>query len=588
MEQRVEISVTRNASGDADTAPVDPRRFRHDHPERELWRCIRAYPDNTFDLARPEGWHMERVPGIVPRLWRVIRSGMTVVVAWMRRGQGARQRPYVRGRAGHKLPLGCDVEGIHLNFGVDESRTGREPEGMGIPSGAVRDPNWQTELVGNASSEAPLGTLCLGRLSGRPVGWIACAQGASSGAFSGSSTKRVTCFDLRTGETIWQADKTANTAANQNFPYLMLIPTRGELLLINQNVIGVGSITLERISCCTGETLARTESIQDEAENQSGWTVLADGAALVGWIPTASVGSKSLRLRVWRQVPLQDDGFGEAYEEAYQLTLGRDEILVGSGVTGGAQAGFYWPDLDQAILIVEERQDASPQLVIRAKLVAWEVRTGRILWTWRPHEELGHTLLGRRVFGQLVQRDHEDGSLYYTCRVDAGSADKSYAVKIDARTGRTLWTQEIDAQGATGKFFNGFIGGGGGQGMLGNSFLSHYNYNSAPLYQGVRPVLLSRSTGRITEGPLGWRLYDQTLGPDWAVFVQNLDLTPDRTRFHLATASLQSKLTWEYNLGLARASRTTPDAACMAFWRSAIYGVNWDSSAGGWRVRRWS
>lgn len=532
---------------------------------------------------------MLRVPGIRPRLWQVIRAGQSVVVAWMRRGQGARQRPYVRGRVGVRVPLGCEVEGLHLFTGVDWSRTGRCTEAGRRPVSHARDEHWQTDLIGNASSEWPAGALCLGRLSGRPVGWISAAYGASSGATSNNSRQLVTCFDLVTGETIWQVTHSLAAAAGQNFAGLYLSPVDGELLIVQQNSIGVGTMILERISACTGELLAHTEAVQSEAENHLGWTILADGAGLVGYVPTRTAIPESLsrRLQVWARAPLQNESIGEAYARAYQLELPTGGDLVGSGPAGGAGAGWYWPDLDQAILIVEERQDGgTPPLVMRARVIAWELRTGRIMWSWQPHDKLGIPLLGRRVFGQLVQRDHETGDLYYTCRVDAAS-DLSYAAKIEARTGRTLWTQEIDAQGVNGKYFNGFSGGGGGQGMFAGSFLSHYTYNSAAMYEGVRPVLLDRSTGNITEGPLGWRLVAQIFGPDWALFGQSLDQTPDVFRLYLVDAGLTVRASWQYNVGLARASRTTPDAGPMAFWLSRIYGVNWDSAAGGWRVRRW-
>lgn len=557
---------------------VGPREFRARFSEREFWVVILNPGDNTFDLRGLGGAVLSKVKGIKPGLWRTIKVGSTVTLCWTEGGVDGVKIPYVRGIAGVRTSTGCDIEPLHPHGGTDPERTGNEIEAGRAPSGIRMDPNWKTELVGNAWLEWP-NCLLTGKINGRPVGWTEAAGSAATSAQSNNQTKRITCFDLLTGQTLWQVDKFAPTALGQNIAQMILEPTAGELLLVSQFQTGVGTFTLQRISACTGETLAKTDNLQDEMDFAP--LLVANGEILLPsrvYTPSGFTGDKAKRVQAWRRAPLIKDGAGEAYQRAYQVRIPEGGELVGVGASGGAVVGGYWAAGEQAILLPYELQSGSNE-VIRARVIAFDVRTGRVQWTWQPHEQLGLEFVGRYLFDQQVQRD-PDGSLYYTARLDAPLADKSYCVKISSN-GETLWKQEVSAQGIPGKFFNGFQLGG----VLGPSFLCTFNYNDVSI--GQRPILINRASGTITEGVQGWRQIGQAFGTDWIYcFVKQLS-SPTRFRYYITNRGLQPLVEWQQTGVISRHERTTPDAGPVTLYDGWIYGINWDASAGGWRIRRW-
>lgn len=586
-ETQIEIGIALPAGGSEGSEDeesylaVDLRRWRHDHPEREVWCVVRAYEDNTFDLDRPEGWAMFRVPGIRPRLFKVIRAGHSVTVAWVRAGEPGRQRPYVRGRAPGRIGQACDIVALHATGAANYQRTGEDLEAGGPPAGVTLDLNWQTDLLGNAWLEPPRSVLT-GKIAGRAVGWTAAAQGNSTASTSGFNIgKRVTCFDLETAETLWQQDFFVETQPGLNFCELHLDANHGELILTAQNGAGFGSITLVRISACTGETIGITTGIQDEMRTDP--VLMVDGDFLVGHVATRTASlTKSRRLQVWKRVPPQKDQVVEAYAPAYQIPVPFGGPLVGLGASGGGEAGYYWPERDQAVLLVNERQDGD-NTIVRARLIAWEVRSGRLLWTWLPHRELGLEPEENYLFEQFLIRDPADGALFYSCSVETGSADKSFCVRINANGG-TEWIREISAQGAGGKKFNPFRGAL----LLPRFYLTHYDHNSGSQF---RPVLVHKASGITIEGErpggtFGLALDAKAWGDNWiASFVTN---NGSALIYRLTDHSLCTLRSWSHAIALAAYQKSTPDAGPLCLWRSQIYGINWDNTAGGWRVRRWS
>lgn len=520
---------------------------------------------------------MSRVPGIRPGIWRTIKAGMTVVVAWVRAGHYARQQPYIKGRSSSKLSPICEA--------TENDWLGR------IPSGIQIDSAWQSDSIGNAYNEYPA-SFVMGRIAGRPVGWICAARGSTLGAYSGNATKQVTCFDLHTGETIWRNDIYAPTQINANFAVIQLHATRGEILLCSQDGTGVGPHTLKRLSACTGEVLATSgDDFQDEAQTFGDWHPLGDDY-IAGSVPpyTFSTAVQSLRLQVYRRAPIEGDGSGVAFVPAYQIVLPTGGPLVGVGAAGGATVGGYYAPRDQALLLVADRQAISGP-IIRARVIAWEVRSGKILWQWSPHDGLGLPQYVHWIFSPFAHRDPNDGSIYFCCRLDRPSPahDMSYFIKLSV-DGEIVWTQEVDSTVAGGKFFNPF----GRTQIVGGNLLSSYQYNVAPAPGEIlRPILMSRSGGQISEGPGGWSLYGGGLvgsgmGNPWVYCFTKIPTPPGTTiRYHLADGNFGARVTWEHAVGASRHTLTTPDAGPAALFAGWIYGINWDVATG-WRVRRWN
>lgn len=547
-------------------------RYRTDYPERELWNVVRNNGDNTFDLEKPGRGQMLAVPAIHPDAKYTIRPGATVVVGYL---EVNRQRPYIKGLANNRLRRACEVTGLHVGPLADQSRTGQELEAGERPLGVRMDENWKTDAIGNARLEYPT-SLVSGRLSGRPVGWAACAWGNTAGNYSLSQSKRVTCFDLVTGETLWAKNVFASTQNQQNFPALYLEPTGGELIVANQFILGVGSVTLERLSACTGKSIAVADPIQDDIRHSQSLTVIGD--FLVGTVPAHGVltAAKSGRLVVFKR------GEKKGYVPVYQLEIPLDPGLGFSSLTGGGLAGYYYPETGQAILVVFDRTNAGSSLIYRSKVISWHLLSGKIDWVWNPYS-LG---INPSVnwLDIAAQRD-PDGSIYLTILANHNSTSlsTSWLVKL-SRTGDVLWSQSVAAGGTGGKKFNSHLG----QGVFGENFLSHFQYNSGSVTQ--RPILVNRATGAVTEGLPNARLYslEPCWGGEWLYSLVETLSGGTQLRYHLTDRGLESQVTYDQVNGLGRDARSTPDAGPAFLWSGYVYGVNWDSVNTCWRVRRWN
>lgn len=578
-----EIQVELTRGGEPETGPgragaALARRWRHDYPERELWTCVRPYPDNTFDLSKPGLGTMAKVPGIVPGLWRIIRAGSTVVVGWVQAGLPGRQRPYVKGLGRAKQSPMCEIEGLHLQTGVNEERNYVEPRAGRCPSGVRLDLNWQSDAIGDAKLEYPL-TFCTGLLSGRLVGWIAAAWGAAGGNYSRSQNKLVTCVDLTTGETVWSNLVTSLTETNQNFPAIYLEPAAGEIVVASQYVLGVGQVYLERLSACSGESVGASWQVSPTyVPTAQSLQIYADGEFVSG---TAAAGATEFRVFKRGRNPRAD-----AYAFAYSLRIPQGGTGSFSSSAGGAAPAAYWPERDQAILQIYQKTGTP---IVRARILAWEVRSGRVLWSHDLVELSGLDATSNCQI-RACRRDNDGtGAIYVTADLDPPGTDRVSHLYRFSSDGALEWTIELDATSPSGTFW--FLQGGGGP--WDGGLLAHYDYVSGAGVQ-YRPVWVPRSGSTVVEGPDDWRLYGvepcwaSRLDGDWVYCFYESISAGTKVRYHLAGPGWESLVSWEQATGLSRDARSTPDAGPVALLDGWIYGVNWDSASGCWRVRRWN
>lgn len=537
---------------------------------------VRTYEDNTFDLRAPGGVQLLKVAGIRKGLWKTIRPRMTVTLCWMAGGVDGAKVPYVKGPSSSASSPGCIVEGLHLNSGVDVSRTGQELEAGFPPVGMRMDQFWLTEPIGDAKFEYPI-ALVTGKAGGRKLGWVASAWGANGSNFSPGIQKRITCFDLHNGQTLWIRDVTSLTNPGSNFPVIYLEPAYGEILVANQISSGAGNVYLERLSACTGKTIGTKGSgILVDLPSAQGLSLLADGDYLVGTVPTrVTDAEKCRRLQVFQRSE------ENAYSPAYQIPIVDGGTAASTSAAGGATPGFYWPEGDQALLLVHQRQGGGLP-VVRTRVMAWGVRSGRVEWTWDPLSAAGVAQEAFCVIRGAVRAP--DGSIFLLVDMDPpGAVSLSWVFKLSS-SGSVQWSTQVNAAGASGKFFVNF-----GLGIWNRGLLAHFDYNTGSVDQ--RPIWIGEG-GSILEGPANWRLY--SIEPCWA---QNSSwlycmFEPvsggSQLRYHLVGPGFSSLVSWQQANGLSRDQRSTPDAGPVALSEGYVYGVNWDASAQRWRVRRWN
>ncbi len=544
------------------------RRWSKDYPQFETWQVVRVWHDRVYDLSKPGYGTMSRVRCISPRA-RVFRPGTWVTVGFYDR---QRSRPYIKGQAGHQAP--GSFAALHCNPRVDEAQTGAQPA-AGRRAGFALDPEWKSDPIGDASSEYPV-SLVSGYIDGRPVAWVGCAWGAGGGAFTHGHTKRISCIELKTGLTVWQTDVVGFAADLSNFCAVRLNRYRQELVVVSQFGTGVGPVTLQIVEAATGKVTALSQPIERDISSFQAFTLLGPDH-LVGWVPTATGSNleRCKRLRVYARSK-------EAYSPAYDLVLPTTSTSAPTALPGGGLAGYYWPEADQAVLVVFDRI-WSPLPIARSLIVAFRATTGQIEWTWDPYVQLGQDPTRYRIDLQ-AQRD-PDGSLYVFAdsRRIGSSERRTYLAKV-SRYGETVWTTYTDASGTSGVQLSPH---GAGTGIWGPWLLCSLVYNSGiPIDQ--RPALVNRSSGAMIEGPADWQLYtiEASWAEDWAYCYFDHP-TPSTIRYHLVDQQLSSLASVTEALGLGRHQRSTPSAGPVNLFGGWIYGVNWDTSVSRWRLRRW-
>ncbi len=575
--REVRVGLERDSRGVRRTRSLprslSPKEYRARYPERQVWSVVRTHRDNTFDLRGLDGAQLSKVAGLKPKLWKTIKPGMSVTLCWTAGGVPGQRVPYVRGISSTAFSPGCIVEGLHLQPGVNTERTGVELEAGSPPQGMRLDKLWQTEPIGDARLEYPI-SLCTGKIGHRLVGWVAAAWGASGSNYSPGIEKRVTAFDLLTGETLWTRSVTSLSNPQSSYPVIYLEPAYGELLVANQFATKSGPVYLERLSACTGRTIGTAgNGILVDLPTAQGLTLLADGEFLVGTVPAATTDANR-----WKRLQVFRRNDTEAYVPAYEIPLRLGGVGAFVGVPGGATPGYYWPEGDQALLIVHQRSGIQP--IVRAQVVAWQVRSGRIEWTWDPVSALG---VDQTSFLAIrgTQRA-PDGSIYLLIDVDPpGPTSSSWVIKLSS-SGALEQSISIDSGG---RRFANF-----GLGLWAGGLLVHLDYNSGSVDH--RPAWLPSGGGIIAEGPANWRLY--SLEPcwsqsgDWLYCMFEPIASGTKLRYHLVEPGWRSLVSWEQTNGLGRDQRSTPDAGPVALLNGYVYGVNWDSVAGRWRVRRWN